>query len=258
MTQPRGMTRIIALFLVLIATLAVAIACTGPAGPAGLTGPQGSKGDTGTTGDTGPAGARGATVAASMVLDSTTVNVGTKIKGTGAGFKSGEEVYIALLIGGQIAELGVAGATADAKGTFDFNGPSQGLGVTIVAGNYTLLALGLNGSLASTVVKVVAVPATATPAPKPGNSLVLITLGTCAGQQVEGYVSGFVAAEVVTVTVGTLTVASGTVGANGALSFKGPTAGIPATLKVGEYTLTAKGNMGSLATSYLIMAAACK
>ncbi len=261
MAQPRGMTRITALFLVLIATLAVAVACTGPAG---LTGPQGSKGDTGDKGDTGAAGAagavgaRGATVAASLVLDSTSINVGGKIAGAGAGFQPNEEVYVALLIGGQIAELGVAGATANDKGTFAFNGPSQGLGVTIVPGNYTLMAQGLNGSLASTVVKVIAVAATPTPAPSQTNNLVLITLGVCAGQKVEGYVSGFAATEVVTVTVGTVAIASGTTGATGALSFTGPTTGIPATLAVGVHTMTAKGSKGSLATSPIVMTAVCK
>ncbi|GEM_PF-2248098 len=266
MAQPRGMTRIIALFLVLIATLAVAVACAGAVGPAGSTGAKGDtglKGDTGATGATGlvgPKGPKGNVGAAALVLDAPTVVAEGFIKGSGAGFQKDEDVYIALLIGGDIGELGVAGAKADAKGTFTFSGPSSGatggLGVTIVPGNYTLRAEGVNGSVAATVVKVVAKPAvvpTATPSPNKANTLVLITLGVCAGQQVQGIVAGFVKDEDLLVTVGGVTVASGKIGADGALSFTGPTGGVPTTLAVGAYTMTAKGSKGSLATSPLLV-----
>jgi hypothetical protein len=272
-----GIRKIAAFFILLIATLAIAAACSGAVGPAGSTGPAGASGAAGaagaagSAGETGAAGASGQSGAAALFTSTPLVTTGGTVSGTGAGFQPGEDVWVSMIIGGSVGEFSLASATADETGVFTFTGPTgrramETLPEGIANGHYTLTAVGTHSS-ASTIIQV-ADPQRGTPQPQ--NSLVMTTTSGCAGEMLTALGSGFVADEDVLITLvtggklGSLIIGSGTAGENGAFSFLGPkdrrgaNLGLPANVPVGVHTVEASGTNGSLATAPFEFAATCK
>ena len=261
-----GARRVATIFLLLLATLALSAACAGadgPAGPQGSAGARGAAGTAGPEGPAGPAGAAGQSGAASLSTDTPQVAVGGTISGTGAGFQPGEDVFVSLIIGSTIGEFALVSATADDAGVFTFVGPQGRTGPetmpeAIANGVYTLSAVGIGGSAASTIVEVTDPQR---PPPQPGNNLVVATSSVCPGDQVEAWGSGFVPEEDVLVTLitggdfGEFIVGSATVGDSGAFAFDGPLdrrgnpQGLPDSVPAGLHTLDASGTEGSKATA---------
>jgi len=272
-----GIRKIAAFFILLIATVAIAAACSGAVGPAGSTGQAGASGAAGAAGpagpagETGPAGSTGHSGAAALFTSTPLVSTGDTVSGTGAGFAAGEDVWVSITVGGAVGEFSLASAKADATGVFAFTGPTgrRAMGTlpeAIANGTYTLSAVGTQNS-ASTLIQV-ADPQRGTP--QPGNSLVMTTTSGCAGDMLTALGSGFVAEEDVLITLvtggklGSMIIGSGTVGDNGAFSYFGPkdrrgaNLGLPANVPVGVHTIEASGTGGSLATAPFEFAATCK
>lgn len=273
----KGIRKVASFFILLIATLAIAAACSGAVGPAGTTGPAGAKGATGSAGaagpagDRGPAGPTGHSGAAALFTSTPLVSTGDTVSGTGAGFAAGEDVWVSMTVGGAVGEFSLASAVADETGVFTFTGPTgrRAMGTLpdgIANGNYTLSAVGTHNS-ASTIIQV-ADPQRATPQPQ--NSLVMTTTTGCAGDMLTALGSGFVAGEDVLITLitggklGSMIIGSGTAGDGGAFSYKGPVSrrgadlGLPATVPVGVHTVEASGTHGSLASAPFEFSATCK
>ena len=164
------MTRLLngkALFLVILATIAMLVlaACAdgqngatgdrGPEGAAGASGPAGSQGPAGPAGADGAKGAKGAAGAAGPVgpslNSSISLNPSSITEGPlsttvyGSGFANGERVVVTLWWSdGSKTSLGSTAATAGGLVSFQVGTTDD-----LTTGNYGVIAIGNNGSSAS-------------------------------------------------------------------------------------------------------------
>ncbi|MBN18865.1 MAG: hypothetical protein CL758_05245 [Chloroflexi bacterium] len=235
----------------------------GPAGPAGAQGPQGepglpgnpgepgNPGNPGPKGAQGPAGADGQSGAASLFTTHSTMTVDDTFTVWGSGFNPGEPVIIQVLVDQKIKPiLGTltANASGGISGTYEGLKQEDGVDAKAQGGIRTLVAVGADGSHASTPVNIVK---SRTDAPNVDSSLTSVTVAKGNSVTVKG--AGFKANEPVTIsTRGTLTTGGDSIwkgtdsNAYGAFSVD-----VKPDLEVGVYTLQAVGSHGSKATAIL-------
>lgn len=239
----------------------------GPAGPAGAAGPQGepglpgnpgepgNPGNAGPTGPQGPAGADGQSGSASLYTTHSTMTVDDTFTVWGSGFNPGEPVIIQIKIDQTIQPiLGTltANASGGISGTYDGLKQEDGVDAKAQGGIRSLVAVGADGSHASTPVNVVK---SRVHAPNVDSSLTSVTVAKGNTVTIKG--AGFKANEPVTIsTRATLTTGGDSIwkgqdaNAYGAFS-----ADISPDLEVGVYTLQASGSHGSSATAILTITA---
>jgi hypothetical protein len=229
----------------------------GVQGEPGLPGMPGNSGEPGNPGNPGPkgsqgvAGADGQSGAASLYTTNSTMTVDDSFSVWGSGFNPGEPVIIQILIDNKIRPiLGslTANASGGISGSFDGLKQADGVDAKAVGDIRSLIAVGADGSVASTPVNIVK---SRVAAPSVSSSLTSVTVAKGNTVTVKG--AGFIGSEPVTIsTRGTLTTGGDTIlkgqDANvyGAFSVD-----IKPDLEVGVYTLQATGSGGSQATAIL-------
>ena len=265
--------------------LTVLLACEGPAGPGGLpgvpgnpgnpgfAGVQGPPGDPGLPGNPGnpgnpgppghqgppgppgPAGQDAVSPEARIVVSKSSLTLDEPVSVWGSGFLIGETVTLILVIDGQSLVVGDEDrfhAQANASGAFTLSLDSLG-GSDILAadatGIRTLLAVGGVGSVASAPVMITTTAMSTSPATS------LLARPVQPGEDTTIWGGGFMPSEAVSIVavaaaagedriiIGTQANASGAFSVDAEIN-----------LVLGIYTLWATGDMGSEASSHLLVA----
>ena len=284
--------------LLLVAALALtAVACSGDvgqrgpagptgaqgvAGPTGAQGVQGEQGDRGLEGATGSPGRPGAAgvpgvpgpggppgqdasqAEAGISLVSREVTLDEPLEVWGSGFRPGESITIQLEVD-QFLQPVIGDTAASTGGAFraQFNriGADDRVASRIVLGDvYTLIAVGGDGSRASTPVMIIAPrPPTPTPTPSPtptpvppapSPSTSLIAAKTISGAETIVWGAGFRPNEnvVLSVVEGPDILVARQANESGALTVE-----VFIDLEPGIYTMVATGDLGSEATAPLLI-----
>ena len=140
------------LLIISLASLMVLVGCQGEIGPAGATGAagnDGAKGATGATGATGPAGPAGADGADASLLGGEVIH-GCSMTIAGAGYGEYEGVAVILQQSDRQTRLG--NGTSDATGAWSLGDTA----ITADPGVYTLAGMGMNGTMATAPIVVLA------------------------------------------------------------------------------------------------------
>ena len=145
------------LLIISLASLMVLVGCQGEIGPAGATGAagnDGAKGATGATGAAGPAGPAGADGAdaaatAASLLGGEVIH-GCSMTIAGAGY--GEYEGVAVILHQSDRQTRLGNGTSDATGAWSLGDTA----ITADPGVYTLAGMGMNGTMATAPIVVLA------------------------------------------------------------------------------------------------------
>ena len=145
------------LLIISLASLMVLVGCQGEIGPAGATGAAGNDGAKGATGATGAAGAAGAAGADGADAAATAASLlgGEVIHGcsmTIAGAGYGEYEGVAVILQQSDRQTRLGNGTSDATGAWSLGDTA----ITADPGVYTLAGMGMNGTMATAPIVVLA------------------------------------------------------------------------------------------------------
>ncbi len=228
----------------------------GPQGEPGLPGLPGNPGNPGAPGPPGPPGPQGpagidgvSPQAMVSLSKSSLASVGDPFTVSGSGFIPGEPITVSLMVDPNTSVTPDGGDQIQANASGAFSVAFAELGESNASGILSFNAVGVDGSLASTPVKIVSSPVQVTAV-----DTSLSVDSTVVGETAMVAGAGFAPGEAVTLAV--VAVASGSdrilVGSNanetGAFMVEAPN-----PLDIGVYTLRAVGSRGSSATVPLVI-----
>jgi len=227
---------------------------SGLSGLPGLPGNPGNPGPPGAPGPAGPGGADGADAVsphASIVASKGSIAAtGDPFSVSGSGFRIGEPITLTMLVdqGTEIILGGSVGAQLSANGSGAFSQDFVDVSVRGVStGVKTIIAVGEDGSRASTPVTIIAKAATETSVDSS-----LAAAASAVGEEIQIWGAGFKSGEAITLLAVTASgdriLSGGIANASGAIVSTASN-----LLDAGTYTLKAVGNKGSSATAPLVI-----
>lgn len=263
----RGMVRNIWAPAVFIIAALLLVACdSGEPGRQGASGDQGVPGETGPPGGPGRPGAPGAegptgppgkdapAPQARIIVDKIRLTLDESLEIWGSGFEPGESITIQLEIDGLLNRI-LGDTTATTSGSFrvefDEIGGDTRTQARITTGEiYTLLARGSSGSTASFPVMVVDPVKVISSSPTPSPSTSLLAEVVVKGKFSRFWGAGFEPDEIVSISVinGPQVRVAGRANSSGAFEVE-----VEVNLDPGVYTVKAVGDMGSEATTPLVV-----
>ena len=263
----RGIVRNIWAVVAFTIAVLLLVACdSGEPGPRGALGDQGAPGETGPPGSPGHPGAPGAegppgppgkdapAPQARILVDKIRLALDEPLEVWGSGFEPGESITIQLEIDDPLNRI-LGDTTATASGSFrvefDEIGGDIRTQARITTGEiYTLLARGSSGSTASFPVMIVDPIKVISSSPTPSPSTSLLAEVVVKGKFSRFWGAGFEPGEIVSISVinGPQVLVAGRANPSGAFEVE-----VEVNLEPGVYTVKAMGDMGSEATTPLVV-----